>query len=84
MTVTVKKIGGSVGVLIPKAVAEDLELREGTALEISSSGDQILMRRKGRRPRRSLINIVKQMDSAAYKRHNRKLLNESRVGKEIW
>ena len=41
MTVTVKKVGGSVAVIIPKAMATEMELAEGTPLELSSSGGTI-------------------------------------------
>ena len=84
MTVTVKKIGGSVGVLIPQAMARELNLTEGTALQISSSADGIVMRREGRRPRRSLQSIVAKIKPASYRRRNREVKEHGPVGKEIW
>ena len=84
MTVIVKKIGGSVAVVIPKAVAREMELVEGTSLEISGNADGITMRRQGRRPRRRLRRIVAQIKPAAYRRRNRELTKDRPVGKEIW
>ena len=85
MTVNVKKIGGSVGVVIPKAVAQEMELSEGTALHISGGPDHIVMRKEGRRRRnrRPLSKLLKQISPAAYKRHNRTFSSEPAVGKEI-
>jgi antitoxin component of MazEF toxin-antitoxin module len=87
MTVVVKKIGGSVAVVIPKSVAREMELTEGTALELSadSAAAAIIMRKRGRRPRRPLAQIVAQIKPASYRRHNRELLSQDRpVGKELW
>ena len=84
MTVVVKKIGGSVAVVIPKAVARDLNLTEGTPLDVSTSDEGILMRRQGRRARRPIGRIVEQIKSASYRRRNRELSDDAPVGKEIW
>ena len=88
MTVTVKKIGGSMAVLIPRAVARDLELDEGTSMEITSSGDQLVMRKQRgkRRQRRSLAKIVAQIKPAAYRRRRRggELESGGPIGKELW
>jgi antitoxin component of MazEF toxin-antitoxin module len=84
MTVIVKKIGGSVAVVIPKAVARDMQLSEGTALDVSSTATEIVMRKRGKRPRRPLSQIVAGMNPAAYRRHNRSLLGGTPVGREVW
>jgi antitoxin component of MazEF toxin-antitoxin module len=84
MTVIVKKIGGSVAVVIPKAVAREMELTEGTSLEISTSADGITMRKQGRRPRRPLNRIVSQIKPASYRRRSRELAEKGPVGKESW
>ena len=85
MTVNVKKIGGSMAVLIPKAVARELELAEGTRLDITSTDQQIVLRkpRDARRARRPLAKLVAQMKPAAYRRRNRELDSDGPVGKEI-
>jgi len=84
MTVLVKKIGGSVAVVIPKAMAREMGLRDGTPLELAQNAGAITLRPGVPRPRRSLRSIVKQIDPASYQRHHRELGNISPVGKEIW
>ena len=83
MTVIVRKIGGSVAVVIPKAVAREMELAEGTSLEISGSADAIVLRRRGWRPRRPLSEIVAGMKSSSYRRRSREVSGDRPVGKEI-
>ncbi len=68
MTATVKKIGGVIVIVIPEAIAHEMELAEGTALEISSSASGILLRKQGRRPRRSMAQLVKQIKASTYAR----------------
>lgn len=84
MTVRVKKIGGSLAVVIPKSMAQELEMVEGTPLEISASGGTMVMRKQGRRPRRSISEIVAQINADSYRRRNRELTKDRPVGKEIW
>ena len=85
MTVMVKKVGGSVAVVIPKAVAAEMGLAEGTPLEISTSGGTIVMRRqRSRRPRRPIGKIVAQIKPASYRRRNRELSDNGPLGKELW
>ena len=87
MTVTVKQVGGSVAVVIPKSVAREMELAAGSSLEISTSGGAIVMRkhrRQGRRPRRSIAEIVAQIKPASYRRRNREQAEGGPVGREIW
>jgi antitoxin component of MazEF toxin-antitoxin module len=84
MTVIVKKLGGSVAVVIPKAVANEMRLTEGTALDVSSTATEIVMRKQARRPRRALKQLVAGMNPAAYRRHNRAMLGGSPVGREVW
>jgi antitoxin component of MazEF toxin-antitoxin module len=84
MTVTIKKIGGSMGIVIPKSVASDMGLTEGAALDISANSGVIVMRRPGRRARRPLKILAGQMNRAAYREHNRELSSDAPVGREIW
>ena len=84
MTVMVKKLGGSVAVVIPKSIAQEMQLSEGVSLDITTSDAGIVLRRPGRRPRRPMREIVAQMNSAAYRRHNREMSADRPVGKEIW
>jgi antitoxin component of MazEF toxin-antitoxin module len=85
MTVTVKKVGGSVAVLLPKAVAREMELLAGTALDLSTSGGAIVMRKSpARRPRRSIEKIVAEINPASYRRRNREHSDRGPVGQEVW
>ena len=84
MTITVKKIGGSVGLLIPKSLAQEMELREGTPLEISGTADEIVIRKQRRYRRRLLKDIVSQIKTKHYQRRNKEVLNEGPAGKEMW
>jgi len=84
MTIMVKKLGGSVAVVIPRALAREMELVEGTPLDVSVNGAGIVLRKQGRRPRRSLRGIVARIDPASYRRHSRELPGDRPVGREIW
>lgn len=83
MTVVVKKLGGSMAVVIPKGVAREMALAEGTTLDVSVSGDGILLRKQGRRPRRPVAEIVAAIDPSSYRRRSRELSQDRPVGKEI-
>jgi antitoxin component of MazEF toxin-antitoxin module len=83
MTVTVKRIGGSLAVVIPRAIAAESRLEEGTALDVSSTTAGILFRRPGRRPRRRIGEIAKRLNPASYAKHNAELLADPPVGREI-
>ena len=84
MTVTVKKVGGSMAVVIPAAVAREMGLAEGTALELVFTDDSLLMRRRGRRPRRPLADVVARIKPANYRRRHLELGGGPSVGKEPW
>lgn len=86
MTVTVKKVGGSVAVIIPREVAREMELAVGTALDVSTAGGAIVMRKQGRRrrARRPLAAIVSRISAANYRRRGRELGEDGPVGREVW
>jgi antitoxin component of MazEF toxin-antitoxin module len=84
MTVTVKKVGGSMAVVIPVGIAREMELAEGTTLEVSTTADAIVMRRRGRRPRRPLRRLVAQIKPENYRRRRRELGQDPPVGREAW
>jgi AbrB family looped-hinge helix DNA binding protein len=82
--VVVKKLGANLAVVIPKAMARKMNLREGSLLEVSADASGILLRRGTKRQRRPLKEIVAQLDPAAYRRHSREFANDNAVGKEFW
>lgn len=83
MTVTVRRIGGSLAVFIPRAIAAESRLEEGTALDVSSSAAGILFWRPDWRQRRRMGDLAKRLDPASYARRNAELLAEPPVGREI-
>jgi antitoxin MazE len=83
MTVIVRKLGGSLAVVVPKAMAQEMQLTDGTALDISTTDGALVMQRRGRRPRRPLSKIVSGIKASAYRRH-REISDDGPVGKEIW
>ena len=82
MTVTIKRIGGSLAVLIPRAIALESGLAEGASLDVKRTAEGILFRPAERRPRRPIDRIVKQINRRSYVRRNAEL-NEKAVGREI-
>jgi antitoxin component of MazEF toxin-antitoxin module len=85
MTVMVRKIGGSVAVVIPKAMAKEMKLTEGTPLSLSGSADSIVLRKAvGRRPRRPIKQIVAKIKPASYRRRREELGDDASVGRERW
>ena len=84
MLATVKKIGGSVAIIIPKSMAAHNQLSPGTAVDLSQGEDGIVVRMPRGRVRRSIHDIVKEIDPAAYARRRSELAPDHPVGKEIW
>jgi antitoxin component of MazEF toxin-antitoxin module len=84
MTVNVKKLGGSMAVIIPKAMAREMGLVEGSSLDVAATAEAIVMRKPGRRTRRPLGEIVSQIRPASYRRHTRDLGSDRPIGREVW
>ena len=84
MTTVVRRIGDGLAVVIPKPVAREMQLSHGMALDIGIADGALVMRKEGRRPRRSLKTIVAQIKPDAYRRRRREFSDQGRVGKEIW
>jgi AbrB family looped-hinge helix DNA binding protein len=84
MTVTVRKVDGRLAIIIPAAVARDMDLTEGTTLHVSAVADMIVMRRKARLPRRPLAEILDGIQPAAYRRLRRELSDTPPAGREVW
>ena len=84
MLATVKKIGGSVAIVIPKSMAAQNQLSPGASVDLSQGEDGIIVRRPRGNVRRSINDIVKEIDSAAYARRRQELALDHPLGKEIW
>jgi antitoxin component of MazEF toxin-antitoxin module len=48
--VIVKKLGGSLAVVIPRAAAREAGLAEGTPLDVTATAAGLVLRKQGRRP----------------------------------
>jgi antitoxin component of MazEF toxin-antitoxin module len=83
MTITIKRIGGSMAVVIPKSLAQEMHLTDGQTLDITTSAGALVMKKNGRRPRRSLASIVSKIKPDTYRRRSRQTFDRP-VGKEIW
>jgi antitoxin component of MazEF toxin-antitoxin module len=83
MRVTVKKVGSSIAVVFPLATARNMGLTVGTPLEVITSRDTIVIRPKGRRPRRSIQQIVAAIKPDTYRRRRCELENDMPLGKKI-
>jgi antitoxin component of MazEF toxin-antitoxin module len=84
MTVTLKKLGGSIALVIPKALANEMELTAGTTLDVTMTAGGMVLKKQGRRPRRPLSQIVAGMNPASYRRLRREMSGDRPVGKEVW
>jgi antitoxin component of MazEF toxin-antitoxin module len=83
VTVTIKRIGGSVAVVIPKSVAHEMQLTDGVAVDLTVASGALIMRKQGRRPRRPLARLVEQIKPTSYRRRNKEI-NDSPIGRELW
>ena len=83
MTVTVKKLGGSIAAVIPKALAEELSLVAGASSDVRADGGNLVMSKRRQRKRRPLSEIVAKIKPAHYRRH-KDLLEDPPVGREVW
>ena len=70
MIVRVRKIGGRLAVLIPSSLARELNLVDGTPLEIASDAGSLLLRKKRRRATRSMAALVAAIKPGSYKRRS--------------
>jgi len=75
--VTIKKIGGSLAVFIPRSMARETKLTEGTTMDISAGVDSIVIRKVGGRPRRPIAQIVSQIKAGSYRRRRAELSQPS-------
>lgn len=82
MTTTLKRIGGSLAVIIPKALAEGMAA--GDRLELTEKPEGILLSRPRRRPKRPIDQIVKNLDAKTYARRAKEFIGDGPVGREAW
>ncbi len=81
MSTTLQKWGNSLGIRVPKAIAEQLNLTTGTEVEFDTSGGVLTIRPRRRRPRKyKLAEMLKQMKPRH--RHG-ELFRDGPVGREL-
>ncbi len=61
MSTTVQKWGNSLGIRVPKAIAEQTNLTDGTEVEFETSGGVLTIRPKNRRRKYKLADLLRQM-----------------------
>ena len=77
MTIVVKKWGNSLGVRIPKMIAKDLNLRDGSSIEIEDSNGSIIITPKTN----TLKELLSKINSSNI--HTEIDFGKS-IGKESW
>lgn len=82
MTVVIKKLGGSMAIVIPRGIVREMDLAEGMSLEMTTIDGSLVVRKPASRPRRSLERIVAQIKPANYRRRRLELGDDQPVGRE--
>jgi len=77
MEVVIKKWGNSLGVVIPKVIANDFNLKDGSSVEIENSNGNIIISPK----RNNLTDMLSQINSSNI--HDEADFGHT-SGKEIW
>ena len=83
MTTTIQKWGNSQGVRLPKAVLEELLLKENDRVEISTDNDSIVIK-KSTRKRRSKKSLEKRFDNYTGDYECMEYDWGKPMGKEVW
>jgi antitoxin MazE len=80
MKTTIQRWGNSLALRIPKAFAEETNVRDGTAVELSLSDGSLVMR-PARRARASLKALLSDVDASNL---NLARFEDAPRGKEAW
>ena len=79
MRTKIQKWGNSLGLRIPKALAEELLVEEGTAVEISVSEQGLLVRPAGKR-----YELAELLEGVSRANRHGEVPTGERVGREVW
>lgn len=82
MPTTVQKWGNSLGVRVPKAIAEQANLAEGTQVEFETTGG-VLTIRPTRRRRRSKYKLADLLAKMKPRHRHGEMFKDGPVGREI-
>ena len=81
MTVTkIKKWGNSLGVRIPKTIAEDLSFEDGAEIEIFIKGELLILRSS----KKSTHNLKSLLSRITAKNLHKEIDTDKPVGRETW
>lgn len=82
-----RKVGGSVAVVIPPMMLEELNLNAGSTVDISIKNKQIQIKPIAKKPRYSLADLLAQTDYEAVRQatenETNAWLNAPAVGREL-
>ena len=81
MPTTVQKWGNSLGIRIPKSVAEQVDLRTGTEVEFETTGGVLIVRPSRTRRRRHTLAAL--LAKAKGPSPHRRLQSDHPVGREL-
>ena len=80
MPTTVTKWGNSLGVRIPKAIADQVDLRDGTPVELEASAGVLPIRPVRRKRRHTLASLLAKAKGPS---PHRRLVRDGTVGREL-
>lgn len=80
MATTVTRWGNSLGVRIPKAIADQVDFRDGTPVELEASGGVLTIRPVRRRRRHTLASLLTKARGPS---PHRALDRDRAVGREL-
>jgi len=83
LTTTLRKVGGSVMMVVPPAILDQLQLQAGAAVALVVDGERLIVE-PPRRPRYTLDELLAQCDPyAALSDEDRAWLNSAPAGREL-
>jgi antitoxin ChpS len=83
LTTTLRKVGGSIMMVVPPAILEQLNLQAGTAVALAVDGQRLIVE-PPRKPRYTLEELLAQCDpDAPLSDEDRAWINTSPVGREL-
>jgi antitoxin ChpS len=82
-TTNLRKVGGSVMMVVPPVILERLRLRAGSTVEIETDGDRLIVEPQ-RKPRYTLEELLAQCDpDAPFSEGDRAWFDGPPVGREL-
>ena len=79
MTTTIQKWGNSLGVRIPKNIAENMNLSDGSAVVITEKNGMIILEKKD-----TLLDLKKAMKNYKPENYHNEIDWGENLGREIW